>query len=218
MNVFLWNARERNGHVEATLNHPFPAQVLAELARKMETEQEKVIPFQANPANTEADVAMAAAQTASQKDDWQEAEKQAVRANDDDVEHGGDLDRPLDADETTAALQTSSWTNDGKPVAEWCHLDNFLRKYNKVLLDKLAIERERERLERENGDLQTILKQYFDGVSVNDAVMRSANPLFVVNGKLNISQPLPVRRNPDQLTVVDANHMVTTSRVNTTYF
>ena len=48
--------------------------------------------------------------------------------------------------------------------------------------------------------------------------MRSANPLFVVNGKLNISQPLPVRRNPDQLTVVDANHMVTTSRVNTTYF
>ena len=26
MNVFLWNARARNGHVEATLNHPFPAQ------------------------------------------------------------------------------------------------------------------------------------------------------------------------------------------------
>ena len=27
MNVFFWNARARNGHVEATLNHPFPAQV-----------------------------------------------------------------------------------------------------------------------------------------------------------------------------------------------
>ena len=26
MNVFLWNALARNGHVEATLNHPFPAQ------------------------------------------------------------------------------------------------------------------------------------------------------------------------------------------------
>ena len=26
MNVFLWNARARNTHVEATLNHPFPAQ------------------------------------------------------------------------------------------------------------------------------------------------------------------------------------------------
>ena len=28
MNVFLLNARARNGHVEATLNHPCPAQVL----------------------------------------------------------------------------------------------------------------------------------------------------------------------------------------------
>ena len=27
MNVFPWNARARNTHVEATLNHPFPAQV-----------------------------------------------------------------------------------------------------------------------------------------------------------------------------------------------
>ena len=27
MNVFLWNARARNGHVEATLHHPCPAQV-----------------------------------------------------------------------------------------------------------------------------------------------------------------------------------------------
>ena len=28
MNVFLRNARARTGHVEATLNHPFPAQVI----------------------------------------------------------------------------------------------------------------------------------------------------------------------------------------------
>ena len=32
MNVFLGNARARNGHVEATLNHPFPAQALVLLA------------------------------------------------------------------------------------------------------------------------------------------------------------------------------------------
>ena len=31
MNVFLWNARARNVHVEATLNHPFPAQVVVDL-------------------------------------------------------------------------------------------------------------------------------------------------------------------------------------------
>ena len=33
MNVFLWNARARNGHVKATLNHPFPAQVFLGLHR-----------------------------------------------------------------------------------------------------------------------------------------------------------------------------------------
>ena len=35
MNVFLWNARARNGHVEATLNHPFPAQALTAAYRVM---------------------------------------------------------------------------------------------------------------------------------------------------------------------------------------
>ena len=29
---FFWNARKRNTHVEATLNHPFPAQVALERA------------------------------------------------------------------------------------------------------------------------------------------------------------------------------------------
>ena len=41
MNVFLWNARARNSHVEATLNHPFTAQVasvplLAGLAKDLD--------------------------------------------------------------------------------------------------------------------------------------------------------------------------------------
>ena len=38
MNVFLWNARARNTDVEATLNHPFPAQassVYAALANEV---------------------------------------------------------------------------------------------------------------------------------------------------------------------------------------
>ena len=106
---------------------------------------------------------------------------------------------------------------DGAPVEEWNYLDQFYKKYNKVLLDKLAIERERERLQRENNDLQAILKQYFDGVSVNDAVMKSSNPLFVVNGRVNLNQPLPVRRADQPLTVIDGNHMVATDRVNSVY-
>lgn len=119
--------------------------LLAELARKSETEQEKVIPF-----------------------------------------------------------------DDAKPDG----LDNFLRKYNKVLLDKLAIEKERERLETENANLQSLLKQYFDGVSVNDDVLSRRNPLFVVNG--NFKTTSSSSKKPP--TVVEANHLVETSRVNTSAF
>ena len=85
-----------------------------------------------------------------------------------------------------------------------------------VLLDKLAIERERERLKAENASYQELLKQYIDGVSVNDTVMTNpGNPLFVVNGRVSLNRPMPVRQDQEQLPVVDANHMVATSRVNT---
>ena len=49
-------------------------------------------------------------------------------------------------------------------------------RYNKVLLDKLAIEREKERLQKENTELQGILKQYLDGISVNEDVMAQVGP------------------------------------------
>ena len=161
--------------------------VLAELARKLETDQEKIIPFYLVDENTTPE------------------------------------DKKLSAEESTfaddadaAALQTVTLGKDGKPVAPWSHLENFLKKYNKVLLDKLAIERERERLEKENSDLQSILKQYFDGVSVNDAVLNTpGNPLFVINGKLD----LPVRTMPPKKpAALDANHLVSTDRVNTSVF
>ncbi|KAJ8614620.1 hypothetical protein CTAYLR_008994 [Chrysophaeum taylorii] len=178
--------------------------VLAELARKLETEQEKVIPFEG------------AANSALQ----QTADRSTAEWKDQLLEMSSALPgSSKQQQEAAAKLQTSSWTRQGDLVSEWCHLDNFLRKYNKVLLDKLAIEKERERLERENADLQSILKQYFDGVSVNENVMNSENPLLVVNGKLSINQPPPVRSSDEQrLTVVEANHMVETARVNTTYF
>lgn len=73
----------------------------------------------------------------------------------------------------------------GRPVAAHAYLDNFFRRYNKALLEKSAVEREAARLERENGDLRTILKQYLDGISVNEAALASpVNPLLVVNGRL----------------------------------
>jgi len=36
---------------------------------------------------------------------------------------------------------------------------------------------------------KSLLKQYLDGVSVNDDVMNANNPLFVVNHKINLNKP-----------------------------
>jgi hypothetical protein len=55
-------------------------------------------------------------------------------------------------------------------------------------LDKTAIDKEKTRLEKENADLRSILKQYLDGISVNDEVMNNPiNPLMVVNNRLQVT-------------------------------
>lgn len=64
----------------------------------------------------------------------------------------------------------------------------FFKRFNKALLDKTAIDKERSRLQKENADLRSILKQYLDGISVNDDVMNNPiNPLMVVNQRLQVT-------------------------------
>ena len=93
-------------------------------------------------------------------------------------------------------------------------MDNFWKKYNKVLLDAHTISKEETRLRGENADLQEILKQYLDGISVNDEVIKRSNPLVVVNGRVNLNRPLPVRKADARgLTVVDANTVATQQRI-----
>jgi hypothetical protein len=85
----------------------------------------------------------------------------------------------------------SSWGSgaDGTPLEEYEYLNRFFQRFNKVFLDQAAIERERGRLDQENEDLRTILKQYLDGISINeDVVNNPANPLIVVNNKLMLAQ------------------------------
>jgi len=141
----------------------------AEIARKMETEREKVVPFYTSSVE--------------------------------------DLDQSVEAQNE---LVTAKEESGG--VDEWNYLDNFWKRYNKVLLDKLQIEKEHERLTKENGDLQSILKQYIDGISVNEDVMNGMNPLMVVNGRVNMNKPQPM--GPDaNIPVLEGNHLVETRRV-----
>ena len=70
-------------------------------------------------------------------------------------------------------------------------MNNFYKRFNKVLLDKLAIIKQKESLEKDNVLLKSLLKQYLDGISLNDDVLKNNNPLFVVNNKIEISKPPP---------------------------
>lgn len=57
---------------------------------------------------------------------------------------------------------------------------------------------------------KSLLKQYLDGVSVNDDVMNTNNPLLVVNNKVNLNRP-PVERMDGGVphkTVVEGNAVV----------
>ncbi|KAA0198296.1 Coiled-coil domain-containing protein 65 [Fasciolopsis buskii] len=66
-------------------------------------------------------------------------------------------------------------------------LEMFWRRFNKVQLDRLAINKERDLLRQENMQLRSLLKQYLDGISVNDEVLAGNNSLFVLNGRSNLN-------------------------------
>lgn len=69
---------------------------------------------------------------------------------------------------------------------EYGSLENFWKRFNKVFLDKLALDKEKMGLVQENQQLRTLLKQYLDGISVNDEIISQVNPLFIVNNKTNV--------------------------------
>jgi len=91
---------------------------------------------------------------------------------------------------------------------EFQNLDQFYKRYNKVLLDKLAIEKQKATLEKENAFFKDLLKQYLDGVSVNDEVMGASNPLLVVNNKLQLNRPPVVRDSGAHTTVIEGNTVI----------
>ncbi|XP_071946491.1 dynein regulatory complex subunit 2-like [Antedon mediterranea] len=142
---------------------------LAEQCRKLETEEEKVLPFYASSLTEEEqhDVSAAVAEAPSE---------------------------PL-----------------AEIMHEYTSLENFWKRYNKVLLDKVALDKEKSTLTDENQRLRAILKQYLDGISVNDEILSQHNPLFVVNQRTNVQMSIPVLdpriKRPTQ-TVVEAAHVI----------
>jgi hypothetical protein len=114
------------------------------MCRKLETEEEKVLPFYA---------------TSLTEEEQEDVEAATMKP----------------PSEKLAAV-----------MYEYTSLENFWKRYNKVLLDKVALDKEKAVLFQENQQLRTLLKQYLDGISVNDEILSQVNPLFVVNNRSNI--------------------------------
>ena len=187
---------------------------LAELNRKLETEQEKVVPFQPNgpvPAaavtEVEEELAKARAEaTGGLKGKGEEEDLEVTGASPAHVDAGAE--GGADADGEGEQLSSQGLGADGTAVDEWDYLNNFYKRFNKVELDRIAIDREKQRLESENVELRNILKQYLDGVSVNEDVINNpSNPLLVVNNRLHLNVQSLVQRDVPR-TVVEASHVV----------
>ena len=170
-------AESSNETLKGRLEHAENILALAELARKKETEKEKVLPFQILAEETnklEASIRAAAEE-----------------------EMGATAAVKGDSVGLSGAAKAPSATNKHP-------LHNFHSKFNNALSEKLLVERERDRLRLENTQLTGMLKQIQDGMIVNDEILADqTNSLFRVThieSKVLIpagtmpQETLPVRR------------------------
>jgi hypothetical protein len=86
-------------------------------------------------------------------------------------------------------FNSTTLTRENNSVGQWNFLDNFYKRFNKVALDKLALEKEKERLLKENEDLRALVKQYLGGITVSEDSISGENPLLIINGKM----PEPIK-------------------------
>lgn len=84
-------------------------------------------------------------------------------------------------------------------------LKNFWKRYNKVLLDVIAIRKQKTEIEKQNEVLRLIIQQYKDGFTVNNDVMSNMNPLIFINNRINLNNPVDQKPNE---TIQEASHMV----------
>ncbi|KAM4701564.1 dynein regulatory complex subunit 2 isoform 1-T2 [Discoglossus pictus] len=122
---------------------------LAEMCRKLETEEEKVLPYYTCSLSAEE-------------------REEAERAS---------MEKPS---EQLALL-----------MHDYTALDLFWKRYNKVLLERWALDREKVVLSEDNQKLRILLKKYLDGISVSDEVLSQENPLLILNNRSNLQQKLP---------------------------
>uniref|UniRef100_T1J5D9 Large ribosomal subunit protein P2 n=1 Tax=Strigamia maritima TaxID=126957 RepID=T1J5D9_STRMM len=79
-------------------------------------------------------------------------------------------------------------------------LENFWRRYNKVELDKLCLEKEQAVLVAENQRLCHMLRQYLENITVHDqTISRPENTLLMVNTEIKLQQFLTMNESENTL-------------------
>eukprot|EP01032_Pedospumella_encystans_P009839 gene9839-11552_t len=161
---------------------------LNELSRKMETVQEQVLPFE-GPQGINEDVQFKGPEVPTEQEAAHSPSHHAESPS-----HHKKHNKHHNAN-MPAPHQSSTWQADNTtPVMPPDRLANFYRRYNKILLDNVAISKEKERLSLENAQLQDLIQQYIQGTQLSDETLANDNPLFVVNGRANLNFEPPVRR------------------------
>lgn len=135
---------------------------LVELCNALETERERVLRF-------DTDVSVQEVQADVSNRVKQYVEQQALAG-----QHGHN---DVVTMEQMLALEDESDLS-ASAAEEWKLMERFWLRYNKVVLDNAAIEQEQFHLQNENTKLRNLLKQYLDGISVNQEVMASNNNLL----------------------------------------
>jgi hypothetical protein len=160
LNELVKMSKETRDVLEDKLSRAKRILKLAELNRKMETEREKVLPF-------ESDL------------DYKTAGIDLVGEGFDDERNIGaaisEEDHLMNEIQKTSQMQSVAMNQ-----SEWEMLQRFYKKYNKVLLDKTALQQEKIHLVAQNTQLRQMLKEYLDGISVNEDVLNNKNPLIMV--------------------------------------
>ncbi|XP_008138845.2 dynein regulatory complex subunit 2 [Eptesicus fuscus] len=146
---------------------------IAEICRKLETEEEKVLPFYSS------------------------------------------ILTPEEQEEIEEIIPEELAEELAKVISDYTGMDNFWKRYNKVKLEQLSLQQRRTQLLEINGKLREMLKRYLDGISVSDEVLSQLNPLFIVNYRSNLPQPLskPTTQPDDKKSrttynVIEAAHVI----------
>eukprot|EP01061_Rhynchopus_euleeides_P042127 TRINITY_DN73552_c0_g1_i1.p1 TRINITY_DN73552_c0_g1~~TRINITY_DN73552_c0_g1_i1.p1 ORF type:complete len:521 (+),score=211.77 TRINITY_DN73552_c0_g1_i1:338-1900(+) len=163
LNRLVAQARDTKSSLEKGSEKAKRVLRLSELCRTLETERERVLSFHNSLSVEEVEL---------------ETKINAEKQIQFEAELSGNPKPPMDPQLEAAANEMSSLLRQDGLAKEWQYLENFWKKFNKVLLDNAAIDREKYHLMNENQKLRALLKQYLDGISVNNDVMGSRNNLL----------------------------------------